>query len=103
MLEVGPAGTASKDLPKREVFAEQASRLGKGLTLASPPSADWMDIGFADAARFEQQGFKKKSQAWESTLPQLDSGAQFSPYPSGCAKAASSGGIRRAWSRSRKW
>ena len=33
-----------------------------------------MDIGFADAARFEQQGFKKKFQAWTSTLPNLEGG-----------------------------
>ncbi|HXW13100.1 MAG TPA: hypothetical protein VEN79_01195, partial [Terriglobia bacterium] len=77
MLEVGPAGIISESFPKREVFAEQAARLGKGLPLATPSPADWMDIGFADAARFERQGFKKKSQAWESMLPQLEGGAHI--------------------------
>jgi hypothetical protein len=33
-----------------------------------------MDVGFADAARFERQGFKKKFQAWTSTLPKLEGG-----------------------------
>jgi hypothetical protein len=36
-----------------------------------------MDIRFADATRFEQQGFKKKSQAWTTTLPKLGSGPQI--------------------------
>ena len=59
MLEVGPTGTFTESLPKREVFAARAAELGKELTLTPPPSADWMDIRLADAARFEQQGFKK--------------------------------------------
>jgi hypothetical protein len=77
MLEVRPAGTLAESVPKREVFAAQAARLGKGLTLTPPPSADWMDIRFADAARFEEKGFKKKSQAWASTLPGLEGGTHI--------------------------
>ena len=77
MLEVSPGAAGSDRLPKREVFASQAATMGGSLTLERQPQADWMDIQFADAARFEQQGFKKKSQAWTTTLPKLGSEQQI--------------------------
>jgi len=74
MLEVSPGEAGSDHLPKREVFAPQAATLGGSLALERQPQADWMDIRFADSARFEQQGFKRKFQAWTTTLPQLEGG-----------------------------
>jgi hypothetical protein len=72
MLEVRPAGDVLQNLPKRDLTAEQAPTVGQALSLAPRPEADWMNIRFADAARFEEKGFKKQSQAWTATLPKLD-------------------------------
>jgi hypothetical protein len=74
MLEVSPGEIGPGHLPKREVFAPQAATMGGPLALERQPQVDWMDIRFADAARFEQQGFKKKFQTWTTTLPQLEGG-----------------------------
>jgi hypothetical protein len=71
MLEVRPADGAIVNLPGRG-SAEQAAGMGQALNLTSLPQADWMNIRFADAARFEKQDFKKRSQAWTAALPKLD-------------------------------
>ena len=64
MLEVGPAGTASESLPKREVFAaNKPPDWAWDCPLRRRPRLTGWTFGFADAARFEQQGFKKKSQS----------------------------------------
>ncbi len=70
MLEVAPASD-SLALPAREIFAAQAADLGIALPLEPTSPAGWMNAEFADAARFEQQGFKKKSSSWSCTLPSL--------------------------------
>ncbi|MBZ5563468.1 MAG: hypothetical protein LAP13_13740, partial [Acidobacteriia bacterium] len=70
LLEVNPSSIPAA-LPAREIFAERAAELGKRLSLAPAAKADWMEIRFADAARFEQLGFKRKFSAWTSTLPPL--------------------------------
>jgi hypothetical protein len=74
MLEVSPGEAGIDNLPKREVFAPQAARLGSSLALERQPEAHWMDMRFSDAARFEKQGFKKKFQAWATTLPTIEGG-----------------------------
>jgi len=72
MLEVRPANGAIVNLPGRELKAELAAGVGQALNLVPRAEADWMSIRFADAARFEKKGFKKRSQAWMATLPKLD-------------------------------
>ena len=69
MLEVGPAASGTAGTPRREISEAQASTLGVELGLQPAPVAEWMNISFADASRFEQQGFRRTSQAWASTLP----------------------------------
>ncbi len=70
MLEVAPT-QGGPTLPRREIFAAQAADLGISLAIEPTTPAGWMNAGFADAARFEQQGFQKKSSAWSCTLPSL--------------------------------
>jgi hypothetical protein len=77
MLEVRPTDTVSERVPKREVSAAQSAKLGLELRLTPQPLADWMDILFADADRFEHRGFKKKSQFWATTLPEIDGGTHI--------------------------
>jgi hypothetical protein len=72
MLEVMPAAQVDPKLPPRNVSADQAADLGVGLKLTPKALDARMDIRFADAARFEGQGFKKKSYEFESVLPSLD-------------------------------
>ena len=72
MLEVREAGGAIVNLPGRELTAERAAAVGQALELKPRTEAEWMNIRFADAARFEKQGFKKQAQAWTATLPTLD-------------------------------
>jgi len=74
MLEVSPREGSPGNLPNRDVSMQQASNSGVSLALERQPAADWMDIRFADAPRFEQQGFKKKFQAWTTGLPNLQGG-----------------------------
>ncbi len=71
LLEIAPSSTPPA-LPAREIFAKQAEELGRSLPLASMAPAGWMGMRFADAARFEQQGFRKKVSAWSGTLPPLE-------------------------------
>jgi hypothetical protein len=72
MLEVLPAESVPANLPSRQLTGQQAASLGVSMPLEPQPLADWMDIRFADVARFEQQGHRKKVQAWASTLPRLE-------------------------------
>jgi len=81
MLEVAPAEGASRNLPRRELTAEQAAGVGQALNLTPRPEADWMNVRLADAARFEKQGFRKQSQAWTATLPKLDGESHLLAIP----------------------
>jgi hypothetical protein len=80
MLEVRAADGAIVNFPGRG-SAEQAAAASQVLNLKPTPEADWMNIRFADAARFEKQGFKKQSQAWTATLPTLDGGTHILAIP----------------------
>jgi hypothetical protein len=46
--------------------------MGVSLALTPQPLADWMEIRFADAERFEKLGHKRKASGWGSKLPSLD-------------------------------
>lgn len=71
LLEIAPSSTPGA-FPPREIFAQQAEELGRSLPLASMTPAEWMGLRFADAARFEQQGLKKRLSAWSTMLPPLE-------------------------------
>jgi hypothetical protein len=81
MLEVAPPADTTRNLPKRGESAHEAANAGVALTLQHQPPADWMDVHFADAARFEQKGLKKKSQTWTADLPSLESGPRILAIP----------------------
>lgn len=72
MVEVLPGEGLSSNLPSRKVFWQQAANLGLSLTLESQPLAGWMDVQFADAARFERQALRKKTYARATDLPSLE-------------------------------
>lgn len=71
MLEVGSAVKDAR-LPLREVSAQQAASLGMVLPLQPAALDKHLDARFADAARLEGQGLKKKTYSFESTLPSLE-------------------------------
>jgi hypothetical protein len=81
MLEVHPAEGAIVNLSAREATRENASDFGRALKLMPAPEADWMNVRFADAARFEKKGFTKRSRAWTTTLPELDGGTHVLAIP----------------------
>jgi hypothetical protein len=66
-LEVSP--DESERAPVRSIARDDAMSLGVSLPMASVPLSPEMDIHFADAGKFESQGFKKKSHAFAATLP----------------------------------
>jgi hypothetical protein len=67
MLEIGPV-SKNTGLAPRAISGPQAAGLGTSLRLQPSPLSPWMNIEFADAARFEQLGYKKKILAFESTV-----------------------------------
>jgi hypothetical protein len=74
MLEVTPASRAFTSLPAhsshlRSISREQAAALGVPLGLKPAALDSRMDLRFADAAAFAAQGLKKKTYAFETTLP----------------------------------
>jgi len=74
MLEVRPPiGKAVH--PSREIDGPQAADLGRRLLLSSGPVDPRLAVEFADAARFVQKGFVKKTLTYEATMPSL-TGAQ---------------------------
>jgi hypothetical protein len=69
MLEVGPDSRKAARLPLRSVSRQQAAGLGMALALKPVPLAAGMDARFAEAGTFEQQHFRKRTYAYETTLP----------------------------------
>jgi hypothetical protein len=74
MVEVRPSSEVSEHLPTRRLSSSRAADMGVALALKPLAEADWMKMRFADEARFERQGFKKKFQAWTTTLPNFEAG-----------------------------
>ncbi|MCX6623820.1 MAG: alpha-galactosidase, partial [Acidobacteria bacterium] len=68
MLEVSPEPRA---LPPRRF---NAARLGMALPLNSVEAAPWMELRFADGARFEKAGLRATRQCYSTQLPTLDLG-----------------------------
>jgi transposase len=69
MLEVTSAAKDVASLPLRSVSHEQAAALGTALTLKPATLDGRMDVRFVDANTFAGQGLKKKSYAFETTVP----------------------------------
>jgi hypothetical protein len=70
MLEVG-SSVKDGGMPLREVSTEQARELGRELPLKAAPLDGHQNARFSDAARFEAQGFKKKTYSFACELPEL--------------------------------
>lgn len=73
MLEVG-GERAKETLPLRKIDDAEAARQGASLPLRRVESAPWMELTFADAARFEQAGMRPSKQSFASRIPRLDAG-----------------------------
>lgn len=72
LLEVGTR--AQRGLPRRQISSDDARRLGQSLRLEQVERAQWMELRFADAARFDQAGMRPAAQCFSSRLPELGSG-----------------------------
>ena len=72
LLEIG--GAAGDALPRRQINAANAADFGTSLELQKAPMAPWMDLIFADAARFEQEKMHKGVEVFSSRLPALPEG-----------------------------
>lgn len=70
LLEVGPP--TRKDVPRRELTASNAAEQGYALELNNTEPASWMDLKFADAARFEKAGMRPNIQRFSCHLPRFD-------------------------------
>src|ERR1035441_4425443 len=75
MVEVTPTAKDAAALPLRSVSRQQAAALGRALALKPATLERRMDARFADASSFTAQGLKKRTYAFETTLPSLP-GAQ---------------------------
>ena len=72
LLEVG--ASTGLDLPRRQVTAADAPEYGTGLELETAEMAPWMDLTFADAARFEKEKMHQGVKVFSSRLPRLPQG-----------------------------
>lgn len=74
LLEIGPEkGQKEKGLLRRRISASEAAQHGTTLTLTNTEPQPWMDLKFADAARFEKASMRPAKQCFSSRLPALSS------------------------------
>src|ERR1700722_10947954 len=69
LLEIGAPTDAS--LPRRQIDDAAAANFGSSLALQKAAIAPWMELIFADAARFEQKKMRKGIEVFSSRLPEL--------------------------------
>ena len=81
MLEIAPGEDSSETLPVRQVDSGEEAAFGVPLALQPIPHAGWLDMQFADAARFEKEGKRKKEFAFAGTLPPLEGDASILAIP----------------------
>jgi hypothetical protein len=72
LLEVG--SKAGSDLPRRSWNASTPAEYGGQLALSRAESAPWMELKFADAARFEGAQMRLAVRNFSSRLPSLGKG-----------------------------
>ena len=72
LLEIGAPADAS--LPRRQINDAAAAIFGSSLELQKASMAPWMELIFADAARFEQEKMRKSVEIFSSRLPALPEG-----------------------------
>ena len=72
LLEIGPDLAAPS--ARRALGSDERNGLGGSLALSPAGRAPWMDLVFADAARFEKAGMKPARQSYSSRLPELADG-----------------------------
>jgi hypothetical protein len=70
LLEVGPP--SNKDIPPRQLTSASAAEHGFALQLNRAEPAEWMDLKFADAARFEKAGMRPNVQSFSCRLPRFE-------------------------------
>jgi len=71
MLEIAPARGASR-LPRRDLSAAAAARLGATLALRPVDADPWLDVRFTEAAAFAQKNLLRQTRTYAATLPALD-------------------------------
>jgi hypothetical protein len=69
LLEVGPP--SQTNAPRRELDGAGAAEHGRALSLSKTEPAQWMDLTFADAARFEKAGMRPGVQRFICQLPRF--------------------------------
>jgi hypothetical protein len=72
MLEIG--SPAARRLPRRRISDSDAAAFGTELELQPAERASWMDLKFADAARFQQAGMSASVQYFSARIPDVPSG-----------------------------
>jgi hypothetical protein len=72
LLEVGSKAASLGELPPRAITATSARQHGLRLELKDTGSAPWMELRFADAARFEKVGMRPGVQRFSVRLPRFD-------------------------------
>jgi hypothetical protein len=72
LLEVAPPAPDVPARPLRAITREAAAALGQALPLRAETLPKNMNLRFAEAARFEQRQFARKTFAFESKLPSLE-------------------------------
>jgi hypothetical protein len=79
LFEVQPA--AGGALPRRAFSAAKAPSYGASMPLRPTGVAPWMELRFADAARFEKAGMKPAVQRFAAVLPALAAGRSVLAIP----------------------
>lgn len=81
MLEIAPEAAKSKTLSIRRVDSEEDAALGVPLALRRIHQAAWMEMQFAEAARFEKEGKQKRELAFSGRLPAFEGGESILAIP----------------------
>ena len=72
MLEASVGPQPSEQLRVERLSPARASDMGSLLSLAPGSRGDWMEVQFADEARFEKQGKEKRVYSFSTQLPSLE-------------------------------
>ncbi len=79
LLEIGPQ--APRNLPQRSWNEAAAAHYGGSLKLNRVQASPWMNLKFADAARFESAGMHLVTQCFSARLPDLRQGPDVLAIP----------------------
>jgi hypothetical protein len=65
---------ANTDFPRRQLTAASAGSYGSALVLSKAERMPWIELSFADAARFEKAGMLRTTQYFSARLPRWNEG-----------------------------